>query len=315
MRPVQVSCSKTRALMARNARLPTRENPITNAVVGEFLIRKENLPILEEILTNKAKTVGNLQNLAKKKPVMHELDIEEARSLLPAVKADVDAFLEVDGIEMPLVDRPDTFLGCLTRPGTFVPYLAVASSAGFAYGLHELGSIRYILGALAVATFYHFQNYMGEHSAGPYYERNKQSIILPCRVSSHTRVSMINVVAHEYAHHVQNTLLGPSYKGYESVLEGHAIGVEHHSTRAFAEREVDLASNEAMVLSVAHLKQVYLRICKETGQPPSKSLVGIETYTDEISWPHAPGEAFFSILERLRGPGVYREFINGALSV
>jgi len=139
-------------------------------------------------------------------------------------------------------------------------------------------------------------------------------------------VEMTNIVdlttglAHEYAHHVQYSVLPHFLKKdknkYRMFKEGHARGVERYISKLYNERE----ANKAFLHNITNrnlyeLLSAYKWVCFALGVEPSANVINYgECLSDEgkkcplDSW--TKGNALFYIHETLHGDGIYRKALE-----
>lgn len=141
-------------------------------------------------------------------------------------------------------------------------------------------------------------------------------------------VEMTNTVeltanmAHEYAHHVQYSVLPFLKKDYNKYRyqifkEGHARGVERYISKLYNKKE----TNEAFLYDITNrnlyeLLSAYKWLCFALDIKPSAKAVGYGRYylSDEDRKcpldPWTKGNALFYIQETLHGNGIYREVLK-----
>lgn len=124
----------------------------------------------------------------------------------------------------------------------------------------------------------------------------------------------LKVLAHEYAHHVQNMRFGEQvFDESLAFAEGHAIGVE----RAVMEQYALAKNNEAfrqgsLERTYGHLKSIYRMACSINGINENKDLMFADEKETESACspfggilPHVLGDAFFCINESVQGKHIY----------
>jgi len=155
-----------------------------------------------------------------------------------------------------------------------------------------------------------FGRYSAYHNGSVYVQSGKLAWVVPA-------------LAHEYCHHVQVDYVG-SNDLLPALCEGHAVGVEHHVSKRFAEE----SGNAAFLVypihwQVSRLKASYQWVCLSLGIRPDKALIACGSESDrcEIGFlrrngrptSHAIGTAFFTLVPTVFKESAYKEFLTGSL--
>ncbi len=299
---------------------------IENDRLKQLLLRRENLPVLEEVLARESAELERLQRLKKR----GKLDFgklvkeEEVPELLAEIYPEVDYFLGFTGGNLPshqfysrqaIARLTETGQAekLVTRGGivsTFVGSAEIVRNVVLemspdplwtSIGIALLGA-----GAYALNRGRKMRT-MSFHEGWGYTFSLIELVEAP-------RSSFIPTTAHEYAHHLQQIKQLHSRR-YLTFLEGHARGVERTIAEHYREKE----DNEAFLWDISNetveeLKLAYQWICAGLGEKPKRSLGKTRTqysgfFTKQSH--HTLGNTLFRLYEALHGKDIYRQAIHG----
>jgi hypothetical protein len=197
------------------------------------------------------------------------------------------------------------FLGALI-PGAITSALVYAQSPWWAVlpatvaGASLLGGSAYLL---------HQAN-----KGGGYSPDTRKILVGRCRTDR-----LVPIVVHEAVHHVQWQRIRsfPEDMDHRPAREGHAIGTTRHIIRKYEiEQGHNRYSHYEDILDDDVALMAYSWICRETKRVPNPAIERHFSIAHRIAlpcppMPHGTGFAYFSIQERLQGPKIYAQFING----
>ena len=290
---------------------------IENNHLKELLLRRENLPVLEEVLVTESNEVARLNALKERKQLDFGAPIspEELDEVAATVYDEVNTFLDVKPKDSPACIYPSLF----TLPEKDLRNIILALY-GVAFPLLEVPAIATLdipcaiagLAALGVGAI--VQTALKQ----PRYIPRLQKIVLKKRPIT----ELLPTIGHEYAHHIHHSLAGLSCQNYDIFKEGHARGVERYIANFQAVKD----NNEVFLLeisdwTVGELKSAYLWLCRTQKIQPTKSLLQpkscrdleemLSRFYEKQPTPHAIGNALFLIYEAQYGRDIYRQAIHG----
>lgn len=305
---------------------------IENKNIRALLLKKENVPLLEDLLDQKTQRFKPIQKLKNEGRLNfgNFVDAEELNELFPKIKGEVDSFLGT-----PSVDMPKFGYWSVLKPAILTVPLFVGYATSLNMGIRSMFSIftepnfdintMSALGALGAASIF-FYTFIKLHLSTKCDEYNIR--FKSITVQKNKRACLIPTAGHEYAHHIQQrtifkqTPLKHNLEKYSSFQEGQARGIEHYLSETYRERE----DNEAFLYNVlnttvAEMKSAYIWMCEETGSPIRKSLLKIKSSIDYIEdrrkerinrepAPHTIGNSLFSIYAAKDGNRIYRDMIH-----
>ena len=263
-----------------------------NEELNRRLLHRDNVPAIEEMLHEESQRLQHLQELERSGrldfgPRIRRRDL---KPILGEVKKEVDDFLGVGDVVPP---RCSFYNSDIITSGRFLsPQISLTSVTSVLMNRE------------------------------PCYDFASKTIHPGRKRKYKKRSASIPLLAHEYAHHIQN-VKGMVRRELNVFGEGHARGVQRHVSNVYAERE----DNEAYLLDIVdkncgELKGVYEWMCPKFGVTLRRSLLTTQTsgvdgiifllLYGEPSF-HARGNAFFYMLERERGSQIYGEAVRGEL--
>ncbi|MFH1691566.1 MAG: hypothetical protein ABIC68_03210 [Candidatus Omnitrophota bacterium] len=304
-----------------------------NRNVSAFLFRGSHLIQLRRFLDEKSKLLEKLQSRHRKK----DLDFgsvvlcEDLPELLAQVKKYTDDFLELKRVSLPKI----------------LPYHVFSLSTSYLPLLFCLSGI--IVAAAGLLLWYHFRSFWpgfifgtgmlflgyrmvsgalmySRKIASTYsYSPLTQTIIVPVKNGVYgRRAELIHILAHEYAHHIQNVFgFGNLFSKRKSIFkEGFAIGLQRYIAQDYACRE----NNDAFLYGmldeeVGALQGVYVWLSKQLHVPFAKRQKwlkttrrpfepGLKSYAKSPS-AHALGYVLFLLLESEQGVQIYSDILRG----
>jgi hypothetical protein len=127
--------------------------------------------------------------------------------------------------------------------------------------------------------------------------------------------SLVQFMAHEYAHFVQGYLLKDEKKQSQDFLifrEGHAIGVQNFISRKYFDDSSDRSQLEMnLKLNLSFLKTAYGGLCEKFNQEPKNEILSKGSLNMYQSYAHSIGCALFSLYEDKLGDRIYLDVLNG----
>lgn len=155
---------------------------------------------------------------------------------------------------------------------------------------------------------------------GVYRPRSRNIVVQPYK-----RAILIPILVHEYTHCVQHFAGIPLTM--QSLLEGHARGVEKLIASEYAEKE----NNQAFLYwtfnrIVDELRKLYKHLCKTFRKEPQQKIFEIKTFYDPLGlwgkikagWgalinhdEYPLGTAFVTLHEHAFGKDIYRDILHG----
>ncbi len=316
-------------------------NKISNKALEEQFLKNESLEQLEDILMS-CETCGLPDKTTHKKK--RKLSKREALEISPEIFSRVDSFLGVEGITPPDIEVYDSFevwyfnnknnlkfaasglIGTtLAADGIFSCIGALANGTG--PGIAFLSAEILLSGV--------FISYATNELNKATKELNKQTKYTHPKFEDHYNVrekrmhiqgdveSMLTVlIAHEYAHHLQEEIIGPRGPDYRFFSEGHARGIERHISNLYAaERNDPWFASKASEHTTGELAAVYLWMCRSKRKMSraipvihqNKGMRLANKYMDYkgMPIPHAFGNTIFYLAEKRHGDGIYADALNG----
>ncbi len=324
---------KTKEDLCKDAMHTIKNYDYTNML--HHISSYENMQILEELVAKESEHCLDIRSrkpkFSKRVPRKH---LEET---LEEVKAHVDEFLDtqMNKIETCEVNYPGIFgihkekriaevksrfpikKDIKTLAGTASITLA-GTAALLTNGNITLGQIIGLLGVASIPMALRMirNNWLAhtERYVGYYYPLIKEIVI-----TRDLRESLIPILAHEYTHHINNTLVYDMFlydtfysgiKDYEAFNEGLAMGAERHIARKYSENE----ENEAFEYFQSHhsimtLSRAYEWLCGKSGKTPRKNKC--VTISNPIRLDqYDVGNAYFRIESANKGDTAYKDALH-----
>jgi len=285
---------------------------IQNKNLLELFYNKKNVEPLEELLNSAAKDLEKLKKSENNLDFGENHKEKDLVSLLDEIKTDVDDFLDIKGITKPDCEYPKMF-----RPRHYNECSRMFFKLSFFPGLIGLASIpiagfdffsfTLIMSTPFLWTFGLPMALMEKLITESHYHPAADLIIM----EKSKKAITIPILAHEYTHHVQDQIwVGADYEDTSIFMEGQAIGVQRHISNLYRKKE----DNEAFMYHISkrnvyEFRSSYKAMCKKLKIEPKKSLLDEKKFI--FSSPHMFGNSLFSIYEAEKGPGIYKEMING----
>lgn len=130
------------------------------------------------------------------------------------------------------------------------------------------------------------------------------------RINKETEVYLKPVIAHEYAHYLQDIQFDYKTKRVNSAIEGHARGVQRIVSERYFEQENNPAYLHHITCETAfELADVYVWVSKRLGRNPRSGLIR-NPYKARKPGSHAIGNATFYVLEQFHGRDIYKRFLQ-----
>lgn len=306
---------------------------LKNENVVEFLSQHSRLIVLRRLLDEKSKLLEKLQNRNRKKnfdfgSVVFYEDLPE---LLAQVKKDTDGFLGLEGVSSPKILPYYVFsLSTSYLPLLFSFLGIIIVVAGFLLWCHFRDS-EFIFILVAGILFLGYRIISeavmyGKKIASTYsYSPLTQTIIVPVKNGFYGhRAELIYILAHEYAHHIQNVFgLGNLFSRRQSIFkEGFANGLQRYISQEYACRE----NNDAFLYDildeeVGAMQGVYVWLGKQMDVPFAKRPKWLKTSRRPFEpglkslakspSAHALGCVLFLLFESEYGSQIYKDVLNG----
>lgn len=298
-------------------RLPAQyKEKIEDDELEDMLLRRENIPVIEELLIRESENLERLKRLRRRKELKFGKKIkrEEMLCLYPEICREVNDFLGVGFMDMPNAEYFSLFRPELKKMMVLAGYglseaAAVFGGSEILYG--DMNPRDFIISIAGIALLLKTSN-IHAHMKIPKYDHHKSRIV----VEKTAREKLIPIIAHEYTHHIQRRR-GINKMKWSVFMEGHARGVQRKISQNFMERE----DNEAFMyntldITLDEFKKAYEFMCEELGIPANKNLVKTKTgrYRKREINSYDIGNALFSILKEKHGDGIYRKMIHGNFS-
>lgn len=289
------------------------------------ITKRRNIQILEEILDRETSRLKQLQK-TKQKPGKR-LNKKGLQEMLAEVKPHIDEFLDVPPematlceISYPNMLKKNYYsmFDMVTEQNPIKTQIKVSASlltiglAGsmlfecirdapptmsLCLGLFGLTPV--IAQILSNAFEAHYEPHRG------FYEPNEESIT----VTRTRRTLLIPLIAHEYAHHVENMLSTTQFPELNSFREGLSLGAEKHIARIYKEKEDnDSFEFNDLNYSISTLTNAYSHMCKKFGRLPNKNLI-LDRKVRELD-KYCIGNTYFRIEAESRGETVYRDALH-----
>ncbi len=239
------------------------------------LLRKENISLLEEI-------ISEYEKIEQTDPAESCVEFDVLKKDFPRIKRNVDDLLDSHDVSSPRILKPLSF--ALTTTNLVFVVLGkniLESTYHFAFDNKENLSgllTSFIMNGLPLAFFYRLS-----------FKRAIYDVFFE-NITISQRYCIPQVLAHEYAHHVQKAMGVPLLS--KAFKEGHARGVE---------KNFDTSSP----VSLAHHNQ---ELCL------ARERILVELYHPGLAFrlsKYSLGTASFAIAEKKYGKEVYAEALKG----
>ncbi len=264
---------------------------LTSENIENFLKQSKNIPVLEELILEKAENLRTIACLNPKQTLKKAslLSQEKLNQELLRIKKSVDSFLDLQENEIP--ETPS------------IRYWCFIDNFRFRKNFHYAG---YCLPDKILLM------------------PKRKEIIFPGIAHEYCHHAQYSVIPDllkskigEYKEEAYILFEFPDYEGkYRTFTEGHARGAERHISSAYAEQNGNLFTCAIKSLDIEELRDCYSWLCRAFRKKPNSQVRKINTGYPyfasrfEKPVPHAIGNAFFSIMEREHGPKIYAEAIR-----
>lgn len=308
---------------------------ISNPEVEEFLLKKENLEQLEDLIIDLPYCSSHPEKPAPR--YKNRLRRDELATEVSDVISRVDSFLGVEGVEAPRVryyspvecwahDNGHFALNILSYVSA--SYIGLRGSLNLAEGIANNSIAAMVIGGVEIIGFGLFmagttKRVMMDMKEPRYllsssYDQKKKLI----KLIKESEPDFLPTIAHEYDHHVQDSLLGLDYQDTSYFSEGHARGVQRHVSKEYAaERNNPLFMNEITKHTIGELSAVYYWLCNKHGEdrrfwdmlPKDTKIILGAVHLGDNNTPHrhAFGNTLFSLAEARNGDAIYKDTLQG----
>jgi len=254
------------------------------------VLKKENIPILEEILNKEIEEYKKLKRLNEEGKLNFgkKLKNKELQKTFVDIKKEVDEFLQVQNIESPEIGYYNIFQFRKTNlkyAGVYAALASILTPAAY-YAITNFNPIA-IFGTIAGTMIakgiieYHKEEYNIST-----YSPLEETIDLSKKDANKTNNIVIS--AHEYTHHILSkkgilqATVNTYGTSYESFSEGISRGVERHISKVWSEKEDNPSYRyNALNRGLYELKKTYEWTCHKLGVKRNKALLKTKTTTDE----------------------------------
>ena len=279
----------------------------------EWLLMREMQNIWEFVKINEGKLINFGPELKKR-------DLEE---VLSDVKKEVDNLLDTNNCSSPSINY-DSIFGKEMR----LAWMLLAASC-FTLPLSPLAGIPLVLASTAALVYGKKKTAMLDDKKNNFialadYSRKYNHIRLNKKINK--RVPIIPIISHEYAHHVQSYFLREN-RFTKAFREGHALGIQRHISRIYAEKEDNKNFLVAgLEMDIYSILKTYLWSCKVNSKEPNQSLCGlfcrqdfknlIDNYKKLIDIDnYSLGNSFMLLQEAVYGQEIYKKMLFDALKI
>jgi len=262
---------------------PNYIDQIKDDRLESLLVRPENVEAVEELLHEKKQELAGLKALRREKKLKFGKKIKEENLpyLLAEVKTEVDNFLDITGISQPgcvFSDEQKMIELCFGILNVGLNGFGIAIYSSMVYN-SVLAPV--VAGATLTAAVLRINKTSREVSqrvvGSVYSSGGNEEESISCYYMDNREHKLRSTLAHEYAHHVQNVVMGEVFNYRKIFIEGHARGVARHIRRIYSERNDDPSHlyPDLQGYDVGELSDVYLWLCRKFDQTPNRKLVGL----------------------------------------
>ncbi len=281
----------------------------------ESMCNKETVSQVESIFHQSLKQLAGMHYLSNKLSLQKPIGKTKLDETLTEIKGHVDEFLGVKKVKECEIryainaSEPIKKLALAILP---VATILGITNSGTSYNLAEIFPMTALnVGSGLIGAFFGFEfvssamGFMDSRDA-PYYGPNEgcEGTVV---IKKESRTLQIPTIAHEYTHHVQNSVRG----SFTMLAEGIARGVERHIAKMYAEKEDNPSFlYDSTMTTTRELGTGYINLCKAIGIPYKKALIEsansmLNEDCDRGFDHYAFGVTYLSVEEANTGKSIY----------